>query len=157
MPYLFAVVGVCLATLGTVAIRHLMVPSLSLLFFPAIVIPAMYGGYGPALLATVLSTASLAYFFVPPMYSFNIGLDDFIRLSAFATVAVITASISSARKRAEDALRRSLSDLQDLNATLRKLSEWPVPAGLDTAEMTREIFEHAAKIVGAAETLAIWE
>jgi hypothetical protein len=125
-------------------------PSLSLLFFPAIVIPATYGGYGPALLATVLSTTSLAFFFVPPGFSFNIGLGDFIRLSVFATVAVITAAISSARKRAEDELRLSLADLQDVNATLRKVSEWPVAVGVDASETAREMLEHAAGIVSGS-------
>jgi two-component system sensor histidine kinase KdpD len=70
-------------------------PSVSVFFFPAVVFTAMYGGYSPALVATVLSTASLAFFFVQPYNSFDIGADDAIRLMAFAGVAIVTASVSA--------------------------------------------------------------
>ncbi len=100
--YLAAVGSVTLAVAATYAIHDWIEPSSSLLFFPAVVI-AMYGGYGPALVATLLSTAALAYFFVPPRNSFSIGIDDAVRLSVFALVAFATAWLSAARKRAEDA------------------------------------------------------
>ncbi len=64
--YLTAIVAVAGASIGTALIYPWIEPSISLLFFPAVVIPAMYGGYGPAMLATILSTLSLAYWFVPP-------------------------------------------------------------------------------------------
>jgi len=155
--YLGAVAGVCLATLGTIAIHPWTGNSVSMLFFPAVVIPAMFGGYGPALLATLLSTFSLAYFFVPPVDSLNIGLDDVIRLAVFVVVAVITASISSARRQAQRALRHSLQDLQAINVALRKIGEWPQLVGVEALEGTREMLEHAAEIVGASEVLAVWE
>lgn len=155
--YLGAVAGVCLATLGTLAIRPWTGNSVSMLFFPAVVIPALYGGYGPALLATVLSTFSLAYFFVPLPYSFNIGLDDLIQLTVFVAVALLTGSISSARRRAERALRYSLHDLQAINTALGKIGDWPQLVGVDALEGTREMLEHAAEIVGATEVLAVWE
>src|SRR5438105_5676741 len=130
--YTVAVVSVVVATLATFLMQPWMGPSISLMFFPAVLIVAMYGGYGPALLATVLSSLSLAYFFVPPRYSFNIGPDDAIRLAVFAVVAVVTASVSAARKRAEDAQRRALDELHAALTTLRKVSGWPafVDAGL---------------------------
>jgi signal transduction histidine kinase len=155
--YLEAVAGVCLASLGTAVLQPWAGPGVSLLFFPAVVIPAMYAGYGPALLATVLSTLSLAYFFVPPLYSLSIGLDDVIRLAVFVVVALITASVSSARRRAEHALRSALNDLQSINSVLRKIGEWPELVGVDALEGTRGMLERAAEIVGAGETLAVWE
>src|SRR5205809_5629581 len=101
--YLGAVLAVMFAAAGTYAIYNWIAPSISILFFPAVVIPAMYGGYGPALAATILSTVALAYFFVPPRYSFNIGIDDAVRLGVFVLVAFATAWLSSARRRAADA------------------------------------------------------
>ena len=106
--YIGAIGAVVIATLGTFAIQPWMGPSVSILFFPAVLIPAMYGGYGPALLATVLSTISLAYYFIPPRYSFLLGIDDAIRLMVFVGVAFATAWLSSARRRAEEAERRSM-------------------------------------------------
>jgi signal transduction histidine kinase len=107
-PYLRSVAGVVIAGLATKAMEGLLGPSISLLFFPAIFVPAMYGGYGPAILATLLSTLTLAFFFIPPMNSFALGLDDVVRLTVFAGIACGTAWLSSARRRAEEAERQSL-------------------------------------------------
>src|SRR5207247_10378015 len=101
LAYLGAIAAVLAATIGTVAIYDWIEPSTPLLFFPAVLVPAMYGGYGPGMVATVLSTIILAYFFVPPRYSFDIGIDDLVRLTVFAVVAFATASLSSRRRRAE--------------------------------------------------------
>src|SRR5262249_40819299 len=128
-----------------------------LMFYPAVFLPAVYWGYGPALVATFLSTAALAFTFVPPENTFNVGIDDLIRLSVFVAVAVGTASVSAARRRAEAALRTSLKDLQAVNTALGRLNEWPVLVGNDSAEAIREMLEHAARIVGASEALAVWE
>jgi signal transduction histidine kinase len=155
--YLAAVAGVSLAILGTFAVRRWVGPSGSLLFFPAIVGVAMYWGYGPALAATVLSTVSLAYFFVGPENSFNMGADDLVRLSAFAVVAIATASATLARRKAEASLRGSLRELETVNGTLRSVADWPVLVGTDSLELTRKMLEYAASIVGATDVFAIWE
>jgi len=152
-----ALISVLLATLATFVMQPWMGPSISLMFFPAVLTAAMYGGYGPALFATVLSALSLAYFFVPPRYSFNIGADDAIRLAAFAVVAIVTASVSAARKRAEDAQRRALDELHGALKTLRKVSGWPtfVDAGLGSG--ARRLLAHAAAVVGCLRVVAAWE
>lgn len=154
--YASAVGAVCLATIAAAVIRPWAGPVTSI-FVPAVLVTAIHGGSGPALLATVLSTIMLAYLFVPPVYSFDIGIDDLTRLAVFAAVALITASVSSARRRAEAALRTSLDDLRSVNTTLRNVVDWPLLMGEDASEATREILEHAARIVGALEVLAIWE
>src|SRR5215471_5997408 len=81
VAYLGAVAAVFLATIGTFTIHSWIEPSISLLFFPAVMVPSMYGGYGPGFLATVLSTIVLAYFFVAPVRTLAIGIDDFVRLA----------------------------------------------------------------------------
>src|SRR5207237_9722067 len=122
MWYAAAVGAVAAATAFTFLLRGLMGPSISLLFFPAVILTAVYGGYGPALLATVLSTASLAFFFVPPIFSFEVGTDYIIRLAVFAAGGVVTASISDARRQAEAAQRAAPEELQAAADTLRKVS-----------------------------------
>src|SRR5437667_9791205 len=124
--YLGAVLAGMFSAAGSYAIYDWIAPGISILFFPAVVIPAMYGGYGPALAATILSTVALAYFFVPPRYSFNIGIDDAVRLGVFVLVAFATAWLSSARWRAADAERKSVGELRAAIGTLRKVSGWPV-------------------------------
>jgi signal transduction histidine kinase len=155
--YAIAVVTVVVAAAVTFFIYPVIEPSISLLFFPAIVIPAMYGGYGPALLSTILSTLALAFFFVPPRYSFDIGVDDAVRLAVFVVIAVATAWLSSGRRRAEDAQRRSVQDLQNAITTLRKVSGWPVLIGVDTAASIGRMLTHAGNIVGAKHAIAGWE
>jgi signal transduction histidine kinase len=155
--YFIAVLAVAVASVGTALIYPWIEPSISLLFFPAVVIPAMYGGYGPSLLATILSTLSLAYWFVPPRYSFNIGIDDAVRLAVFVVVAVATAWVSSARRRAETAQQRSVQDLESAIATLRKVSGWPVLIGANTTASIEHLLRHAANVVGSKNAIVGWE
>jgi signal transduction histidine kinase len=155
--YAAAVAAVIVAAGTTFLIRDWMGTSVSVLFFPAIIITAMYGGYGPALLATMLSTAALAYLFVPPFFSFDIGSDDLIRLMVFAAVGVVTASLSSARARAEAAQRKAFMELQTTVVALRKVSGWPVFVDSSLATGARKLLAHAANVVGAREAMAMWE
>ncbi len=155
--YVAGAAAVVVAAAGTLALRPWMGPSVSILFFPAILAAAVYGGYGPAMLAAVLSTASLAFFIVPPSNSFVIGTDDAIRLLVFGLVALAVASISSARTRAEAAQRAVLSELQGALETLRKVSDWPLFVDAGLAGAARKVLEHAARVVGAARAVAVWE
>src|SRR5262249_47416696 len=59
------------ATLLTFVLQPWMGRSFSMMFSPAVLVTALYGGYPPALLATVLATLSLAYFFIDPLHSFS--------------------------------------------------------------------------------------
>jgi signal transduction histidine kinase len=106
--YAIAIGAVAVATVVTEVCQPLLGPSISLFFFPAIMVVAIYGGYGPAILATVLSTSAAAYFFVPPQGSLDIGVDDAIRLTVFAGIGVTIAGLSSARRAALEAERQSL-------------------------------------------------
>jgi signal transduction histidine kinase len=155
--YLLAVPCVALAAGLTFALRFWIGPSMSVLFFPAVIIVAIYGGYGPALFATLLSTAALAFFLVPPYNSFHIGVDDVIRLAVFAAVAVVTASISSARARAEESHEQALAELNGALGTLRKVSGWPLFVDVSLAVGAAKLLAHAASVVGSARAVAVWE
>jgi signal transduction histidine kinase len=155
--YAVGVGAVGAATALTFLLRGVLGPSISLLFFPAVILTAVYGGYGPALLATVLSTASLAFFFVAPAFSFDVGPDDVIRLAVFAAVGLATASISAARRDAEAAQRDALEELRAAVNTLRKVSGWPVFVDAQLAAGARKVLEHAANVVGCTRAVAVWE
>lgn len=155
--YVLAVPAVALATAMTIALRGWMGPSVSILFFPTVIVVAIYGGYGPALFATLLSTAALAFFLVAPYYSLNLGADDVIRLAVFATVAIVTASISSARARAEDAQKQTLAELSGALGTLRKVSGWPLFVDVSLAVGAAKLLAHAASVVGCGRAVAVWE
>jgi len=148
---------VVFATVGTFLIYPWIEPSISLLFFLAVVVPGIYGGYGPALLSTLLSTLSLAYFFSPPRFSFDIGIDDYVRLAVFVAVGVATAWLSAARRRAESAQRQSLLDLQGAIDTLRRVSGWPLLISADSTASLVRMLRHAATVVGARRAIVGWE
>jgi signal transduction histidine kinase len=155
--YAGAVAAVALATLCTLLLRPWMGPSVSVLFFPAIIVTAMYGGYGPSMLASICSMASLAFFVVPPLNSFSVGSDDLIHLAVFAVVAFATGSLSAARKRAEDAQCVAFGELQRTLDTLRNVSNWPVFVDAGLSAGARKLLEHAASVVGATAASAVWE
>ncbi len=157
LAYLLAAAVVAFATIATIALRPWSGGSSSLLFFPAIILSALYGGLGPALLAAVLSTASMAYFFIPPLYTVDLGVDDVIRLFVFSMVAFISDWLSRRRRDAEAALRRSLRELEDSLQTLRRMSGWPPPIGPDAGAAVRRMLTHAAAVVGAAAAAVAWE
>ncbi len=157
LPYAAAIGAVLLAVAGTASLRGIMGPSVSILFFPAVLFTAIYFGYAPAILATVLSTAALSYFFIPPYYSFNIGADDGIRLAVFAVIAIVAGSISAARKEADAAQRRAVVELRAALGTLQKVSGWPVFVDVTFASAAWQLLAHAATVVGCERVIATWE
>jgi signal transduction histidine kinase len=156
VSYAAAALLVLLATAGTIAIQPVMGTSVSILFFPAVLFSAIYGGYGPALLATVFSTVILGFTFVRPSESVAIGA-DVVRLGAFAVIAMVTASISAARKRAEDAQRAALRESHAALETLQKVSGWPVFVDVSIAGAASKLLTHAASVVQCERAIALWE
>jgi C4-dicarboxylate-specific signal transduction histidine kinase len=88
-------------------------PSHFTLFFAAVMVSAWYGGLRAGLLATILSALSLDYFFIPPFYSIILDWRALLRLSTFIIVALVTSSLTAARKRAEEALRQAHVELEN--------------------------------------------
>jgi two-component system sensor histidine kinase KdpD len=99
---------------------YLLAPSATVLFFPAVMVAATYGGLGPGLTATFLSAASIAYFFMPPYWSFKVTAADFVRLVAFVGATFLITSVANARRRAEEAQRRALNRSGELYRALQE-------------------------------------
>ena len=71
------------------------------LFFMAVMISAWYGGLCPGLVATILSTLAINYYFIPPYYSLNIAEPgSFIYLSVFLAAALLISGLNEARRAA---------------------------------------------------------
>src|SRR5262249_5858328 len=82
-----------------------------LLFFGAVVITAWYGGLGPSLVTTVLSVLLTDYYFIEPLYALSLRLHDLAELLIFVVLALMVNSIMTARRHAEEALRKSNEQL----------------------------------------------
>jgi signal transduction histidine kinase len=111
--YGFSVVCVAVALGLALACQHYGVRAVELpLFDLAIVVITWYAGVGPSLLAVVLSTASVSYFFVEPIYSFAISREELPYFLLFTAWAVIIAWFVNIRRRIESNLRQTRDHLQ---------------------------------------------
>jgi PAS domain S-box-containing protein len=144
LRYGVAVVSVALATLLTLFIPQVAERAVFIFFFVAIIASTWYGGRGPGLLATALSSAASAFWFLPPKLSFALTLIEALRLAVFIFVALLISTLITARKRAEAAARRNE---RWLNTTLRSIGD----AVMATDTDGRVVFMNAV-----AEALTGW-
>jgi PAS domain S-box-containing protein len=91
------------------------------LFFPAVLLSTWFGGRGPGLLAVLLSTLSINFFFTEPPFQFQLGVRDIPHTVAFLFAALVVSSWSTARKRAENRLRESEQRWRGLTEALPQL------------------------------------
>jgi PAS domain S-box-containing protein len=92
------------------------------LFLCAVMLAAWFGGAGPGLLATALSVVSLDYYFVPPLDSLAVTLQEMPRIVLFAIAAIFVVSLSAAQRRTAISLRRARDDLQAAVDELERLN-----------------------------------
>lgn len=96
--YGVAVLTVTLALLLTLLLLPTLQRTPTPLFFAAVILSAWYGGFGPGLLATILSALSISYFFL------HLGLALPI---VFGLVALSIAWLSTSRQQSQQQLRSS--------------------------------------------------
>ena len=111
--YGFSVVCVAVALGVALALRYYGFRNVTLPAFDlAIAVITWYAGVGPSMLAVVLSTACFDYFFVEPLYSFEVSNEDLPRFFLFTAWAAIIAWFVAVRRRIESDLRHTRDHLQ---------------------------------------------
>jgi PAS domain S-box-containing protein len=96
-----------LATAVTLVVRWLLLPWLGydrpfLTFFPAVLLSAYWGGWGPGLLATLLGTAAGDFFLTDPPGSFKIqGPGEAYALGLFVLGGVLISGLSESLHRSQ--------------------------------------------------------
>jgi PAS domain S-box-containing protein len=112
------------------------------LFFPAVLLATWFGGTGPGLLAVLLSTLSINFFFTEPFFAFEFSVRDIPTTVAFLFSALVISSWSNARKRAENRLRESESELRKARSELEaKVEERTAKLSRANEELQSEIIE----------------
>src|SRR5215468_9081484 len=133
--YLLAVALPVLLTLGLVTLRgQLNLTSDVLIFLVAVVVVALVGGFLPALLAAVLGSLLLNYYFVPPIHQLTIAeTNNALALVVFVVVAVLVSRVvDRAARRTRQAARASAeSELLTTTAGSVLRGERAVTAVLD--------------------------
>ena len=107
-----SLVFVGVAFLATLSLQHLFPYPFLFLFFGAVMAGAWFGGTGAGLLAVVLSTVLVDYFFVPPLFSFAVNATAESYFVAFVVCALVASWVSSSRKKSAEALRVARDQLE---------------------------------------------
>jgi C4-dicarboxylate-specific signal transduction histidine kinase len=93
------------------------------LFLCAVMITAWFGGAGPGLFATALSTLAFDYYFLAPIYSLAAKPGEIPRLVIFAVSALFVGSLSAAQRSATESLKRARDDLKGIVQELQRSNE----------------------------------
>ncbi|MBE9157277.1 PAS domain S-box protein [Nodosilinea sp. LEGE 06152] len=124
LQYGVAVLSVALALGINLLFRTYLEPTPTPLFFAAVMVSAWYGGLGPGLLATVLSTIVVNYFYISPLYSLNINNVGYLmRLSVFVMAALLINSLNQAQRSAQRRAEANLQAWRDSEARFSRLAE----------------------------------
>jgi PAS domain S-box-containing protein len=119
--WLLALVAPAAALGLTLLLQPLLYQAPSPPFIAATLVVAWLGGFGPGLLATVVSALALDYFFLPPIHDFTTGPGNVVWLLLFTTVAVATAWLVASRGRARARLASSEQQLRLVTDTAPQL------------------------------------
>ena len=114
---------------AAIAIRVALGPSFRLtflMFFPAIAAAAWFGGLGPGLLVTALSTATALYYFAPEGTFAIAHAGDALALIVFASIGTM---ITTLYERVAQARRRAEATAVELAQALRTRDEFISIAG----------------------------
>src|SRR3954463_2011553 len=145
--YGLAVLCVAFSTAATFPVQDFGVRTS--LFFPAILLATWFGGTGPGLLAVLLSTLSINFFFTEPFLAFEFSVRDIPTTAAFFLSALVISSWSAARKRAENRLRVSEQELRKARSDLEaKVEE-------RTADLTRSNDQLRLEIVERGRSASV--
>ena len=114
--YAVAVLTVALGTVFRLALDPLLADHHPFtIYFAAVAITAWYGGFAPALVATILAYLAADWYFVPPRFAFNwphTNLDEFMALMAFLFSSLAIAYTSKVMRQALDKARQKQSELE---------------------------------------------
>jgi C4-dicarboxylate-specific signal transduction histidine kinase len=110
--YGIALLSVSAAFVSTMLLQHLFPYPFLFLFFGAVMASAWFGGTAAGLFAVLLSTAVVAYYFVPPFYSWTISATAEAYFVSFVVCALVASWVSSSKKKSEEALRQTRDQLE---------------------------------------------
>ncbi|HET6249344.1 MAG TPA: HAMP domain-containing sensor histidine kinase [Tepidisphaeraceae bacterium] len=106
--YTLALISVCVAMVATRVLRGIGDAGITPLFFAAVLLSAWYGGLGPGLFATFISSLAAAYIILKARgATWNNIPEHILRLIVFSVVSILTSSLHGALRRAAEASTRA--------------------------------------------------
>jgi PAS domain S-box-containing protein len=143
LRYVFVMLVVAVALLLSLMMEPVINRTPFALFYAAVMLSAWYGGLGHGLLATVLSAAAGAYFFLPPARTLDLELRDIISVLLFLMVASLISTLTDSRRRAQ----RILSVSETRFRTMIEQSPFSVQI-ISPDGMTRQVNQAWQKLWG---------
>ena len=141
LHYAVALLSVALAVGTNLLFNPYLAPTLTPPFFAAVMVSAWYGGLGPGLLATALSTLAINYFLVEPLYSLDIpNLGTLARLGVFVMAAILINSLNAAQRVAQRRAEANLQALRESEARFSRLAASNI-IGIIVADLNGLILE----------------
>jgi hypothetical protein len=135
-PLAIALCFVLVALIWTFPLQHVIAYPFVFLFFGAVMGSAWFGGIISGFMAVVLSSFVIGYFFIPPFFSIDIAKESQSFFAAFILCAIAITVVSSARKRAENAIRRARDEL---DAKVQARTAELVRSNLEIRESERQL------------------
>jgi C4-dicarboxylate-specific signal transduction histidine kinase len=110
------------------------------LFLCAVMLSSWFGGAGPGLLSTTLSSFAFYYYFLHPIDSLAAKPEEIPRFVAFTVSALFVGSLSAAQRSATESLRRARDELKGTVQELQKTNN-----ALDAESHERKQAEEAMR------------
>ena len=154
--YAAAVGATLLALAVTLPIAPYLQRVIFVLFWPAVIGAAWFGGVGPAVLASVLSVLVADYFLIGPPGQLTVSSpEDLIPLAVFlfssTAVALLTDATRTARRTAAQAAARNVELIHELELQAEEL-EQQLEESQALSEELEQSTEELAERTAAAET-----
>jgi len=122
-PYALGVGYVGIGLAFAMLLRVLDVRNLALVFLMAVLTSAVTAGLGPALFTSAVAALAFNFFFLPPLYTFNIGdPESVIAFVFFLGVAVIASNLTARVQRQAAAARQRARTTEGLYLFSKKLA-----------------------------------
>jgi signal transduction histidine kinase len=153
LRYLLPVIGVLVALLMAQWLEGLL-PDTTV-FLVMIVLVAWYGRLAPGLLAALLGTLTIDYYFTPPLYSLNLSRKDVSGLVVFALSAIVVSWASANRRRTQDLLKQARDETEakviERTADLKRANEQLQDEIAERKRAQLEIERLAGRLINAQE------
>lgn len=117
LPYSAAIGSTAIALFLSLWLEMFLSRTIGAFFYLAIILSAWYGGFRAGMVAIVLSTLAIDYFFIPPVHQFSIASPgDVLRLSIFLLVALVMNLLTSNFKNSKKQVEQLNQQLVQYNA-----------------------------------------
>jgi K+-sensing histidine kinase KdpD len=145
LPLLMSLTSVGLVTAVLLLFDHALALDLvPIAYLIPVIVAATQWGIWPATLASVAATAAADFFFIPPLYSFQVAdPQEAVDLLLFLVVALVSSNLASRLRRETEALRQREKEIQHLYEFSRRLA-----ACFTVSDLISAIQNHLSRTLG---------